>query len=101
MEEKEEKTVEQFYVELMQAAAESGNIRISKLTAEMFKAVFQMDSALGDLITCFDCVYSTEQSNELSTRLNGLYLPLRDSIFKEIGLYIGDNAFQTADFKGL
>lgn len=98
----EEKTIEQINVELMQAAAQSGNIRISKTTAAMFTAALQMDAALGKLLTCFDCVYCTEQSDELQTRLNNLYMPLRDSIFKEIGLYIGDNAFQTPrDFGGL
>ncbi len=98
----EEKTIEQLNVELMEAAAQSGNIRISKLTASMFKTALQMDAAIGELITLFDCVYNAEQSNELDKRLNELYIPLRDAIFQEIGLYIGDNAFQTPrDFGGL
>ena len=98
----EEKTIEQINVELMQAAAQSGNIRISKLTASMFTAALQMDAALGELLTCFDCVYNREQSDELTKRLHDIYTPLRDEMFKEIGLYIGDNAFQTPKhFEGL
>lgn len=97
----EEKTVEQFNVELMEAAEQSGNIQISSLTAAMFKTALQMDAAIGELLTLFDCVYNREQSDELNTRLNGLYLPFREAIFQEIGLYIGDNSFQSKDFKGL
>ncbi len=98
----DEKTVEQICIDLMEAAEQSGTIKISRLTAGMFKAVLQMDANLAELLTLFDCTYSNEQSNELNTRLNGLYIPLRDAIFQEIGLYIGDNSFQTPrDFGGL
>lgn len=98
----EEKSPEQINVELMEAAEQSGNIRISKLTAAMFAEAFKMDLALSELLTYFDCVYNTEQSNELQTRLNDLYSPLRAAIFQEIGLHIGDNSFVTPkDFKGL
>ena len=98
----DEKTVEQICIDLMEAAEQSGTIKISRLTVGMFKAVLQMDANLAELLTLFDCTYSNEQSNELNTRLNGLYIPLRDAIFQEIGLYIGDNSFQTPrDFGGL
>ena len=99
---KETKSIEQINVELMEAAAHSGNIRISTLPASMFAAALQVDAAIGELLTCFDCVYNREQSDELQTRLYNIYTPLRDEMFKEIGLYIGDNAIQTPKhFEGL
>ena len=102
MEKEEQKTVEQLNIDLMEAAAQTGNIRISPLTASMFKTALQMDAAIGELLTLFDCVYNREQSDELGTRLNGLYMPLRDAIFQEIGLYIGDFAFvKPKDFAGI
>lgn len=101
MEEKEEMTVEQINVATMEAAEQSGTIKISHLTASMFKAALQMDSDIAELLTCFDCTYSPEQMDALTTRLNDLYMPLRDAIFQEIGLYIGDNSFQSRCFDGL
>ncbi len=97
----EEKTVEQFNVELMEAAEQSGNIQISRLTAAMFKTALQMEADLSELLTLFECTYSKEQMDTLTTRLDNLYLPFREAVFQEIGLYIGDNSFQSKDFKGL
>ena len=42
----DEKTVEQICIDLMEAAEQSGTIKISRLTAGMFKAVLQMDANL-------------------------------------------------------
>lgn len=101
MEEKEEMTVEQANLATMEAAEQSGTIKISKTTASMFKAVLKMDSDFDELLCCFDCIYEREQMDALQDRLNELYIPLRDAIFKEIGLYIGDHSFESMQFDGL
>lgn len=100
---KEEKTLEQINLEIVKDAMQSGSISISKETAAMFQAILKMEEGYSELLSAFefDSMLDNRQIDTIHDRLSNLYTPFYEAAFREIGAYIGRNAFKYVGFNGL
>ena len=96
-------------LQAIQQAQETGQIAITKKTANILKALAEFDQAAADLTTAIDDNLPSEMSDrETSDNIMGefyrLYSPLQEYVFKTIGNVMLSGAFNfqlIGKFEGL
>ena len=85
-------------LQAIQQAQETGQIAITKETANILKALAEFDQAAADLITAIDDNLPSEMSDrETVDKITGdfysLYSPLQEYVFKIIGEIVLNGVF--------